>query len=445
MKDLARRIGRRCCCSIPTTRRSAGAGCAAERLSVPAYLPIALAQVTLDLRIRVSFETVARGRHPPRLADALVCLFLNVVIVVPLMLAAVAALKLDEGAAEPVPNRDACLGIVGRAWSAEPSGGRDACRLSRRAAARGAWRLSQRRERRGRSRVAAAELDVRAPLYLQRRREEAIRALRDAKLQRLNAETRGSEKPPAMRCRRRSSRTSCSTRSHTSSGCSKSTWRTRPQDAAQPVGLHALGAAQMRGQTISRSGASSRSRAPTLKRSRSGWASACAWRSTCYELLKRWLPSLTVLTLARRHQAWPGPKREGGTLRIDARLRDALLEEAVCDDGVGLRLGAGTGHGLSNTRRVSSADTGARAALDIEARAAGGVRAALRCRSSVWGRPGRAREVHRRISAAPGRPVDGTGHRITARFIGRWASLDWQALAAGRRARRPRRRADRHA
>ena len=54
-----------------------------------------------------------------------------------------------------------------------------------------------------------------------------------------------------------------------------------------------------------------------------------------------------------------------------------MLEVAVCDDGVGLQLGAGTGHGLSNTRSRLEAAYGSNAALAIENRAEGGVRAAL--------------------------------------------------------------------
>lgn len=95
-------------------------------------------------------------------------------------------------------------------------------------------------------------------------------------------------------------------------------------------------------------------------------------------LLEARVPAMTVLTLAEnavKHGL--GPKREGGTLRIEASLRDEMLEVAVCDDGVGLQLGAGTGHGLSNTRSRLEAAYGPRAALEIENWPAGGVRAAL--------------------------------------------------------------------
>jgi len=90
------------------------------------------------------------------------------------------------------------------------------------------------------------------------------------------------------------------------------------------------------------------------------------------------IPPMTVLTLAEnavKHGL--GAKREGGTLRIEARVEGETLEVAVCDDGVGLQLGAGTGHGLSNTRARLQAAYGPRGSLEIENRAGGGVRAAL--------------------------------------------------------------------
>jgi sensor histidine kinase YesM len=95
-------------------------------------------------------------------------------------------------------------------------------------------------------------------------------------------------------------------------------------------------------------------------------------------LMQARVPPMTVLTLAEnavKHGL--GPKGEGGTLRIEASLQGELLEVAVCDDGVGLRLGAGTGHGLSNTRSRITAAYGSRAALEIGNRPTGGVRAAL--------------------------------------------------------------------
>lgn len=96
------------------------------------------------------------------------------------------------------------------------------------------------------------------------------------------------------------------------------------------------------------------------------------------ELLHAQLPPMMVLTLAEnavKHGL--GPKREGGTLRIAARCIGGQLEVEVCDDGVGLKLGAGGGRGLANTRSRLAAQFGARAMLDIANRVGGGVRAAL--------------------------------------------------------------------
>jgi hypothetical protein len=95
-------------------------------------------------------------------------------------------------------------------------------------------------------------------------------------------------------------------------------------------------------------------------------------------LLDARVPAMTVLTLAEnavKHGL--GPKAEGGTLRIEASLQGETLEVVVCDDGVGLQLGAGTGHGLSNTQSRLEAAYGSRASLEIGNQPAGGVRAAL--------------------------------------------------------------------
>jgi sensor histidine kinase YesM len=97
-----------------------------------------------------------------------------------------------------------------------------------------------------------------------------------------------------------------------------------------------------------------------------------------HALLGAPLPSMMMLTLAEnaiKHGL--GPKRGGGLLRIVANLRNERLEVAVIDDGVGLRIGAGTGHGLSNTRARLASLFGVRATLEIENNAGGGVRAAL--------------------------------------------------------------------
>lgn len=98
------------------------------------------------------------------------------------------------------------------------------------------------------------------------------------------------------------------------------------------------------------------------------------------DLLPARLSPLMLLTLAEnavKHGI--SPRREGGALRIAARLRseDARLEIEVLDDGVGLRQGAGSGIGLANTRARLATEFGAAGALEIGNRAEGGVRAAL--------------------------------------------------------------------
>jgi hypothetical protein len=98
------------------------------------------------------------------------------------------------------------------------------------------------------------------------------------------------------------------------------------------------------------------------------------------DLLDLRVPPMIVLTLAEnavKHGL--SPRREGGLLRIAARRdgSDVLVE--VVDDGVGLRLGSGSGTGLANTRARLAARYGRAAALAIGNNADGpGVRAELR-------------------------------------------------------------------
>jgi hypothetical protein len=90
------------------------------------------------------------------------------------------------------------------------------------------------------------------------------------------------------------------------------------------------------------------------------------------------LPPMMVLTLAEnavKHGL--GPKRDGGTLRIEARQHQGRLEVAVHDDGVGLHLGAGAGMGLANTRARLATAHGREGRLDIGNNEAGGVSAVL--------------------------------------------------------------------
>jgi LytS/YehU family sensor histidine kinase len=95
-------------------------------------------------------------------------------------------------------------------------------------------------------------------------------------------------------------------------------------------------------------------------------------------LLGAHVPAMMVLTLAEnaiKHGV--GPKRGGGVLRIAARTAGSRLECAVIDDGIGLRIGAGTGRGLSNTRARLAAQFGRHATLEIGNNEGDGVRAAL--------------------------------------------------------------------
>ncbi|HKX93778.1 MAG TPA: histidine kinase [Methylibium sp.] len=90
------------------------------------------------------------------------------------------------------------------------------------------------------------------------------------------------------------------------------------------------------------------------------------------------LPPMMLVTLvenAIKHGI--GPKREGGTVRVAARAAQGQLHIDVSDDGVGLRLGAGTGRGLANTRARLATQFGSAGALEIVTRGGGGVCARL--------------------------------------------------------------------
>ena len=90
------------------------------------------------------------------------------------------------------------------------------------------------------------------------------------------------------------------------------------------------------------------------------------------------VPPMMLLTLvenAIKHGL--GPKPEGGTVRISAREVDGRLEVDVSDDGVGLKIGAGTGRGLANTRARLATLFGSRGGLDIGSGTSGGVHALL--------------------------------------------------------------------
>jgi hypothetical protein len=216
-----------------------------------------------------------------------------------------------------------------------------------------------------------------APIYLRRQRQGRIRSLRDAKVQRIGAESQQTEaRLQALQA------------------------QIEPHflfnTLAHIVRLHQVDAGKGRSMLQSLT-AYMRSALPQMRQADCTLASELALTRSYVEvqqirmgerlrvevdvpaaLMEARVPAMTVLTLAEnavKHGL--GPKREGGTLRIEASRQGDMLEVAVCDDGVGLQLGAGTGHGLSNTRSRLEAAYGSHAALVIENRAEGGVRAAL--------------------------------------------------------------------
>jgi len=216
-----------------------------------------------------------------------------------------------------------------------------------------------------------------APIYLRRQRQERIRALRDAKLQRVKANNQETEARLQSLQAQIEPHFLFNTLAHI-------------------VRLHQVDA--QKGRQMLRSLSDyMRSALPQMRGSDCTLGRELALTRSYVEvqqirmgerlrvevdvppaLMEARVPAMTVLTLAEnavKHGL--GPKREGGTLRIEARMQGETLEVAVCDDGVGLQLGAGTGHGLSNTRARLQAAYGPRAALEIENRPAGGVRAAL--------------------------------------------------------------------
>jgi hypothetical protein len=216
-----------------------------------------------------------------------------------------------------------------------------------------------------------------APIYLRRQRQERIRSLRDAKLQRISSESQETEARLQSLQAQIEPHFLFNTLAHIA--------RLHQVDARK-------GRSMLRGLT-----GYMRSALPQMRESDCTLGRELALTRAYADvqqirmgerlrvevdvpdvLMQARVPAMTVLTLAEnavKHGL--GPKREGGTLRIEAKLKGEMLEVAVCDDGVGLQLGAGTGHGLSNTRSRLEAAYGSRSALDIENRATGGVRAAL--------------------------------------------------------------------
>ena len=90
------------------------------------------------------------------------------------------------------------------------------------------------------------------------------------------------------------------------------------------------------------------------------------------------LPPLMLVTLvenAIKHGL--GPKQAGGAIRIVARAAGGRLQVEVHDDGVGLKIGTGSGRGLANIRARLATQFSGGALLEIGSGPGGGVRAAL--------------------------------------------------------------------
>jgi len=91
------------------------------------------------------------------------------------------------------------------------------------------------------------------------------------------------------------------------------------------------------------------------------------------------MPTMMLLTLvenAVRHGL--GPRPEGGTIRIAARLDGAQLRVDVADDGMGFRAASGAGTGLANIRARLAALHGESARLELAANEPRGLVATLR-------------------------------------------------------------------
>jgi sensor histidine kinase YesM len=216
-----------------------------------------------------------------------------------------------------------------------------------------------------------------APIYLRRQHEERMRALRDAELRRLNAESQETEARLQSLQAQIEPHFLFNTLAHI-------------------VRLHEVD--RERGQRMLRSLTDyMRTALPQMRNADFTLGRELALTRSYVEiqqirmgerlrvevdvppaLLDARVPAMTVLTLAEnavKHGL--GPRADGGTLRIEASAKGQMLEVAVSDDGVGLQLGAGTGHGLSNVRSRLEAIHGSRASLEMGNGPAGGVRAAL--------------------------------------------------------------------
>jgi sensor histidine kinase YesM len=91
------------------------------------------------------------------------------------------------------------------------------------------------------------------------------------------------------------------------------------------------------------------------------------------------LPPMMLLTLVENAvQHGLGPRTEGGTVRIAARLDGATLRVDVADDGAGFRAASGAGTGLANIRARLAALHGDAARLELAPNDPRGLVATLR-------------------------------------------------------------------
>ena len=118
-----------------------------------------------------------------------------------------------------------------------------------------------------------------APIYLRRQRQQRIRVLRDARLQRIQAESQEAVARLQSLQAQIEPHFLFNTLAHIVWLHQVDVQRGR-QMLRSLTGYMRAALPQIRGRPTSRSDASSRSRVPTSRSSRSAWASGCASRST---------------------------------------------------------------------------------------------------------------------------------------------------------------------
>jgi signal transduction histidine kinase len=340
------------------------------------YLPIIVSRSLSGLNEHVTFRGdvpfqvafVEAFRHVP--AQMLV----SVVAITVLMVSAVAALNLTQG--RPAPSRIAILvgALLATALFNMPVIWQLNHALGETASSWTLWRSKNA------SNVVQWMLFgglASAPIYLRRRREDAVRALRDAKRRTINADREETESRLQSLQAQIEPHFLFNTLAHILRLLEIDPQRGRAMlQSLTDYMRSALPQLRDRDFTLAHELALTRAYV-NVQQIRMGERLRVEFDVPA-AVMTASVPPMTVLTLAEnavKHGL--GPKREGGTLRIEASLRGEMLEVAVCDDGVGLQIGAGSGHGLANTRLRLGTAYGSRAALEIGSRPGGGVRAAI--------------------------------------------------------------------